>query len=55
MMNYHTPVLLNECIESLHVRHDYDYADALLAVVVIPKKLQSFWVRVKNCIALIEI
>jgi len=30
MMNYHTPVLLNECIESLHVRHDYDYADCTL-------------------------
>ncbi len=29
-MNYHTPVLLNECIESLHIRHDYDYADCTL-------------------------
>jgi len=29
-MNYHTPVLLNECIESLHIRHNYDYADCTL-------------------------
>jgi len=29
-MNYHTPVLLNECIESLHIRHGYDYADCTL-------------------------
>ncbi|MDR3000398.1 MAG: 16S rRNA (cytosine(1402)-N(4))-methyltransferase RsmH [Fibromonadaceae bacterium] len=28
--NYHTPVLLNECIESLHIRHGYDYADCTL-------------------------
>jgi 16S rRNA (cytosine1402-N4)-methyltransferase len=27
---YHTPVLLNECIEGLHVRHGYDYADCTL-------------------------
>jgi len=30
VMNYHIPVLLNECIESLHVRHGYDYADCTL-------------------------
>ena len=30
MMNYHTPVLLNECIESLCIRHNYDYADCTL-------------------------
>jgi 16S rRNA (cytosine1402-N4)-methyltransferase len=29
-MNYHTPVLLNESIESLHIRHGYDYADCTL-------------------------
>jgi len=29
-MNYHTPVLLNECIESLHIRQNYDYADCTL-------------------------
>jgi 16S rRNA (cytosine1402-N4)-methyltransferase len=27
---YHTPVLLNECIESLCIRHGYDYADCTL-------------------------
>jgi len=27
---YHIPVLLNECVESLHVRHGYDYADCTL-------------------------
>ncbi|MDR2583949.1 MAG: 16S rRNA (cytosine(1402)-N(4))-methyltransferase RsmH [Fibromonadaceae bacterium] len=30
MMNYHTPVLLNECIESLRIRANYDYADCTL-------------------------
>jgi len=30
LMNYHTPVLLNECIESLCIRHGYDYADCTL-------------------------
>ncbi|MCL2100488.1 MAG: 16S rRNA (cytosine(1402)-N(4))-methyltransferase RsmH [Fibromonadales bacterium] len=30
MNNYHTPVLLNECIESLHIRPGYDYADCTL-------------------------
>jgi 16S rRNA (cytosine1402-N4)-methyltransferase len=29
-MNYHTPVLLNESIESLRIRHGYDYADCTL-------------------------
>jgi 16S rRNA (cytosine1402-N4)-methyltransferase len=28
--SYHTPVLLNECIESLHVRRGYSYADCTL-------------------------
>jgi 16S rRNA (cytosine1402-N4)-methyltransferase len=28
--SYHTPVLLNECIENLHIRHGYDYADCTL-------------------------
>jgi len=28
--NFHTPVLLNECIESLHIRPGYDYADCTL-------------------------
>jgi len=27
---YHIPVLLNECVESMHVRHGYDYADCTL-------------------------
>ena len=31
MMNsYHTPVLLNECVESLRIRLDFDYADCTL-------------------------
>jgi len=30
MNNYHTPVLLNECIESLQIRNGYDYADCTL-------------------------
>jgi len=30
MNNYHTPVLLNECVESLHIRLDFDYADCTL-------------------------
>jgi len=28
--NYHIPVLLNECVESLCIRHGYDYADCTL-------------------------
>jgi len=28
--NYHIPVLLSECIESLHIRQGYDYADCTL-------------------------
>jgi len=29
-INYHIPVLLNECIESLRIRYSYDYADCTL-------------------------
>jgi 16S rRNA (cytosine1402-N4)-methyltransferase len=28
--SYHIPVLLNECIDSLHIRHGYSYADCTL-------------------------
>jgi len=30
MNDYHTPVLLNECIENLNIRPGYDYADCTL-------------------------
>ncbi|MCL2259919.1 MAG: 16S rRNA (cytosine(1402)-N(4))-methyltransferase RsmH [Fibromonadales bacterium] len=30
MNNYHIPVLLNECVESLRIRLDFDYADCTL-------------------------
>jgi 16S rRNA (cytosine1402-N4)-methyltransferase len=29
-MDYHVPVLLNECVENLRIRHGYDYADCTL-------------------------
>jgi 16S rRNA (cytosine1402-N4)-methyltransferase len=30
MSNFHVPVLLSECVESLHIRLGYDYADCTL-------------------------
>ncbi|MDR0516682.1 MAG: 16S rRNA (cytosine(1402)-N(4))-methyltransferase RsmH [Fibromonadaceae bacterium] len=30
MSFHHIPVLLNECVQSLHIRHGYDYADCTL-------------------------